>query len=298
MRRCRVIAPDWSPHVLNLAAPHGAPSWRKTVETMTAQSPRGDTFERSIAELSRRLSERSRPLSPEQARAAAQARRAALQAHDRARRPWLAVLFGAPVAAAIGVGAAWLMQTIGAADLSDPPAVAPLITTEARADPPPPVPPPPLPATVTPAPAPEPSPPPSVTSKPAPVADTPAPLSPPPSEAALPVRDVREVQARLRAFGFEPGPVDGVAGRQTEAAVRRYQQSRTQWQTGKVDSELLEQLRRDPAPQVAHHVAPRAQTVDSRPVAAPAQPRRQSDPFEPVRSAGDRLGRWLESLAR
>jgi hypothetical protein len=275
---------------------------------MTAQSQDGGAFERSLAELSRRLNERSLAFSPEQARAAAQARRAALQERDRARRPWLAVLFGAPLAAAIGVAAAWVIQPVDTPEASDAPLVAPLISTEARAEPPPPAAPssPPPPASVVPAPEPSPS---ATASEPAAVADTPAASAPqtaPSSEAALPVIDVREVQAKLRAFGFEPGPVDGVTGRQTEAAVRRYQQSRSQPQTGKVDQELLDQLRRDPAPQVARHVAPRPAAADNRTVgpavgptvAAPARPQRQADPFEPVRSAGDRFGRWLESLVR
>jgi hypothetical protein len=36
----------------------------------------------------------------------------------------------------------------------------------------------------------------------------------------------------------------------TEGAIRRYQQNRGQLQTGKVDRELLEQLRHDPAPKI------------------------------------------------
>lgn len=35
--------------------------------------------------------------------------------------------------------------------------------------------------------------------------------------------DVLEAQQRLRANGFDPGPLDGVYGRQTEAAVRSFQ---------------------------------------------------------------------------
>jgi peptidoglycan hydrolase-like protein with peptidoglycan-binding domain len=78
----------------------------------------------------------------------------------------------------------------------------------------------------------------------------------------------------------------------TEGAVMHYQQNRGQPQTGKVDRELLEQLRQDPAPQVAQPAA--------RPVArATTSPgARRSDPFEPVRTAGNRIGRWLESLTR
>ena len=82
---------------------------------------------------------------------------------------------------------------------------------------------------------------------------------PAPSSAAAPLaapeplrgEEVREVQKRLQGFGFNPGPADGVAGRMTAGAVMSYQQSRGQPQTGDIDRELLEQLRQDPAPQVA-----------------------------------------------
>jgi hypothetical protein len=71
-----------------------------------------------------------------------------------------------------------------------------------------------------------------------------------------------------------------------------YQQDRGQPQTGTVDRELLEQLRQGPAPQIAQ----RAARPDARATRSPGA--RRSDPFEPVRAAGNRLGQWLESLTR
>jgi peptidoglycan hydrolase-like protein with peptidoglycan-binding domain len=123
-----------------------------------------------------------------------------------------------------------------------------------------------------------------------------APLEPAPALTSLQRDEMREVQMRLRSFGFNPGPVDGAPGAMTESAVMHYQRNRGQPQTGKVDRDLLEQLRQDPAPQVAQ----RAPRPASRPVAgATTSPGpRPSDPFDPVRAAGDRLGRWLESLVR
>jgi CheY-like chemotaxis protein len=123
-----------------------------------------------------------------------------------------------------------------------------------------------------------------------------APLEPAPAQTSLQRDEMREVQMRLRSFGFNPGPVDGAPGAMTESAVMHYQRNRGQPQTGKVDRDLLEQLRQDPAPQVAQ----RAPRPASRPVAgATTSPGpRPSDPFDPVRAAGDRLGRWLESLVR
>jgi peptidoglycan hydrolase-like protein with peptidoglycan-binding domain len=38
--------------------------------------------------------------------------------------------------------------------------------------------------------------------------------------------EAKEIQARLRSFGFNPGPVDGVPGGLTEGAITRYQQNR------------------------------------------------------------------------
>jgi len=37
---------------------------------------------------------------------------------------------------------------------------------------------------------------------------------------------VRETQAWLKAFGFDPGPLDGLPGSRTMAAVKRYQATR------------------------------------------------------------------------
>ena len=113
-----------------------------------------------------------------------------------------------------------------------------------------------------------------------------------PNQSPLRRDEMREVQARLRSFGFNPGPVDGAPGAMTDGAVMRYQQNRGQPQTGKVDRELLEQLRQDPAPTVVQHATgPYARPTSSR------GPQR-SDPFAPVRAAGDRLGQWLDSRLR
>ena len=133
----------------------------------------------------------------------------------------------------------------------------------------------------------------AATTEPAPAtASQQAPVEPAPNQALLRRDEAKEVQARLRSLGFNPGPVDGVPGPATEGAVMHYQQARGQPQTGKVDRELLEQLRQDPAPQVAQ----RAAAPNARPTRSPAAQR--SDPFQPVRAAGDRLGQWLQSLVR
>ena len=127
-------------------------------------------------------------------------------------------------------------------------------------------------------------------------AGKPAPVEPVSPRILLRRDEVREVQKRLRSFGFDPGPADGVPGVMTEDAVMFYQRHRGQRQTGEVDRELLEQLRQDPAPQVASQVAQHAARPDGRSNSSTGA--RRSDPFEPVRAAGVRFGQWLGSLTR
>ena len=50
---------------------------------------------------------------------------------------------------------------------------------------------------------------------------------------------VREVQRGLAAKGFDPGPIDGVAGPQTRAAVREYQDRYGMNASGNIDYQLL-----------------------------------------------------------
>ena len=59
----------------------------------------------------------------------------------------------------------------------------------------------------------------------------------PPSTSPAPVlghKEVREAQTRLRVLGFNPGPIDGGAGRLTATAVTAYQEKRGLPQTGEL----------------------------------------------------------------
>jgi peptidoglycan hydrolase-like protein with peptidoglycan-binding domain len=47
---------------------------------------------------------------------------------------------------------------------------------------------------------------------------------------------VEELQRILKDTGFEPGPIDGVMGGQTRAAIRKFQKEKGLKSTGKVDS--------------------------------------------------------------
>lgn len=54
---------------------------------------------------------------------------------------------------------------------------------------------------------------------------------------------VRGVQKELSAHGYDPGPIDGIAGPQTEAAVRAYQADAGLDINGKADKRLLDHLK-------------------------------------------------------
>jgi hypothetical protein len=251
----------------------------------------------SMAELSRRLGERAAQQRAVDPAAAAAARRAALQAYDRARARRLRVVLGFAVGAIVGSGIAYLLPTMASGTVppsltaAADPEPAPTLERTAAAPAPPDSP---LPSSPSPTPsvaytpAAEPAAAPAATA----AESQPAPVEPAPKQAALRRDEMREVQARLRSFGFNPGPVDGVPGPMTEDAVQHYQRHRGQRQTGTADRDLLEQLRQDPAPQVAQPAA----RPDARATRSPGP--RRSDPFEPVRAAGERFGQWLGSLTR
>jgi DNA-binding NarL/FixJ family response regulator len=266
-----------------------------------------DVSRSSIAELSRWLGERATRQPALDPAAAKAARRAALVAYDRTRTRRQRLVLGFAVGAIACSAVAYLVPTIrlvavplspsaaaSTAALAEPVAVLSMAA-----------------ATSTPAP-PGPASPSSAPSSPSPATDlayTPAVLpaavqaaaaadsqqalvEPAPNQTPLRRDEAREVQARLRSLGFNPGPVDGAPGARTEDAIMRYQQNRGQPQSGKVDRELLEQLRQDPAPTVVQRATgPYARPTSSR------GPQR-SDPFAPVRAAGDRLGQWLDSRLR
>ncbi len=72
----------------------------------------------------------------------------------------------------------------------------------------------------------------------------PATISGDPVRPPEPSRDtVRQVQAYLALLGYDPGPVDGLPGRRTTAAVRRFQQDLGMTLTGRISDELLALLK-------------------------------------------------------
>jgi Putative peptidoglycan binding domain len=55
--------------------------------------------------------------------------------------------------------------------------------------------------------------------------------------------EVLETQAWLKAFGFDPGPLDGLAGPKTTVAVKRYRVARQMEEAGGLDRSVLQQVR-------------------------------------------------------
>jgi peptidoglycan hydrolase-like protein with peptidoglycan-binding domain len=51
--------------------------------------------------------------------------------------------------------------------------------------------------------------------------------------------NVRQVQDALQAKGFDPGPIDGVAGSRTRAAVRKFQDRFGMKATGEINYQTL-----------------------------------------------------------
>lgn len=73
----------------------------------------------------------------------------------------------------------------------------------------------------------------------------------PPKPVSTPIRDTRpltsdevlETQAWLTAFGFYSGPLDGLPGPQTTAAVKRYRLARQMEETSALDRSVLQEVR-------------------------------------------------------
>jgi hypothetical protein len=84
----------------------------------------------------------------------------------------------------------------------------------------------------------------------------------PNDEVALDNEVVTYVQGRLAELGYEPGPVDGLIGRKTRGAVRRYQTEAGLPVNGKITETLLARLEERPEP--AAELEPAAR-IDSGP---------------------------------
>jgi hypothetical protein len=66
-------------------------------------------------------------------------------------------------------------------------------------------------------------------------ADKKSPTAPSASTSISPAEQVRQAQVTLKELGFDAGPSDGIAGRKTTAALKKFQQSRRVPVTGLLD---------------------------------------------------------------
>lgn len=55
--------------------------------------------------------------------------------------------------------------------------------------------------------------------------------------------EVEHAQRALKEAGYDPGPIDGIAGAKTTAAVRAYQKAQGLNETGRLDGATLERLK-------------------------------------------------------
>jgi peptidoglycan hydrolase-like protein with peptidoglycan-binding domain len=87
-----------------------------------------------------------------------------------------------------------------------------------------------------------------------------------PSPAPLTPDEIRELQGKLKAAGFNPGSIDGTIGRQTRSAIRQYAEARA-LPNADATRELLVRLKAEaPAP------------VSSASVSAPPVPQQLDKP--------------------
>lgn len=76
--------------------------------------------------------------------------------------------------------------------------------------------------------------------------------------------EVRDTQQRLQAMGLYHGPIDGVWGPETRAAVERYQHSRGLAVTGRIDESTRQAMRTPPPTPVTLTDATDVRTVQNR----------------------------------
>jgi hypothetical protein len=149
---------------------------------------------------------------------------------------------GSPEAQPARRGRGWLVKTafaaviiLGVAALLRSPSQVPVAESKGSATPP----------STSPAPAPAQAALPPAVSPPSVNAPLQPVMAAPPVDDSAPLTpgEVRDLQAHLKALGFDPGDIDGIPGPQTAAAIRRFEASRSMPPTGTVDRRTLQRLK-------------------------------------------------------
>jgi peptidoglycan hydrolase-like protein with peptidoglycan-binding domain len=164
------------------------------------------------------------------------------------RRPWFTLMLGLALGVTASAAGIYAFPGIYAFQEMNPLPTPPHIEMAAAPEPNP-----------SPMPAESPAPPiPPVAVDPAPVvqalpvatapvmSNLPLPTTRTPDQNELSYSEVLELQTLLESLGMRPGFLDGIPGPRTAAAIRRYEESRRQPQTGNLDRELLKRLRQEP----------------------------------------------------
>lgn len=82
---------------------------------------------------------------------------------------------------------------------------------------------------------------------------------------------VRKAQKRLQEVGFDPGPIDGLFGPQTQAALREFQSAHGLPQTGQLDASTRAALMDEDMPGAPGTATPGARPMGE-PMPAPTTP--------------------------
>jgi hypothetical protein len=67
----------------------------------------------------------------------------------------------------------------------------------------------------------------------------------PESEESWPRNLIRRVQSRLKALGFDPGPIDGMYGSKTKKSIMAFQRFRNLKVDGRISNRLIGKLELD-----------------------------------------------------
>lgn len=106
--------------------------------------------------------------------------------------------------------------------------------------------------------------------------------SPADDDAPQPKVDMRRVQSLLTELGYDPGPIDGLMGRRTASAIRRFQTAEGLSADGHIEAGLVFALERRAAPSAQIESGPSFQAGASRLATAEWRLGRLSLPGNPV----------------
>ncbi len=112
------------------------------------------------------------------------------------------------------------------------------------------------------------------------------------SPAAYSPENVRHIQTLLSFLKFNPGPIDGMYGPRTQAAIKAFQADNSLPVTGMIDEALAEQLENAFTPPVSRDQAPETPEVKSE--VPDKNPEKKLEVLEPTEPAERQSGTGIE----